>query len=69
MNLIHLFRFVLFEFQSNYLTLIHLQSQVLSFSEVSKIREEIRLPTADDILAHLANDVGFKNNKNIYIFE
>jgi hypothetical protein len=28
---------------------------VLSFSEVSKIRQEVQLPTADDIMAHLAN--------------
>jgi len=30
-------------------------SQVLSFSEVSKVRAEIRLPTADDLLAHSHN--------------
>ncbi|CAF0865531.1 unnamed protein product [Adineta ricciae] len=30
-------------------------SEVLSFNEVTKIREEIQLPTADDIVAHLAN--------------
>ncbi|CAF0836206.1 unnamed protein product [Rotaria sp. Silwood1] len=30
-------------------------SPVLSFSEVSKIRTEIQLPTADDIIAHLKN--------------
>ncbi|CAF3516003.1 unnamed protein product [Rotaria sp. Silwood1] len=30
-------------------------SPVLSFSEVSKVRAEIRLPTADDLLAHSNN--------------
>jgi proteasome activator subunit 3 (PA28 gamma) len=30
-------------------------SPVLSFSEVSKIRKEVQLPTADDIIAHLTN--------------
>jgi len=30
-------------------------SQVLSFSEVSKVRAEIRLPTADDLLTHSHN--------------
>lgn len=34
---------------------IFLQSEVLSFNEVTKIRAEIQLPTADDIVAHLAN--------------
>ncbi|CAF0798164.1 unnamed protein product [Adineta steineri] len=34
-------------------------SEALSFNEVSKIRAEVQLPTADDIIAHLTN------NKNI----
>lgn len=36
---------------------LSLQSQVLSFSEVSKVRAEIRLPTADDLVAH-SNSIG-----------
>ena len=32
--------------------LLCFKSQVLSFSEVSKVRSEIRLPTADDLLTH-----------------
>ncbi|CAF4680313.1 unnamed protein product, partial [Rotaria magnacalcarata] len=34
-------------------------SPMLSFSQVSKVRTEIQLPTADDIIAHL------KHGKNI----
>ncbi|CAF5205515.1 unnamed protein product, partial [Rotaria magnacalcarata] len=34
-------------------------SPMLSFSQVSKVRTEIQLPTADDIIAHL------KDGKNI----
>jgi hypothetical protein len=45
-----------------------LQSQALSFSEVSKIRAEVQLPTADDIVAHLTNrshtDVELKEHHN-----
>jgi hypothetical protein len=41
--------------------LIFLQSPVLSFSEVPQIRAEVQLPTADDIIAHLAN----RNNTNL----
>jgi hypothetical protein len=36
---------------------IFLKSQVLSFSEVTKVRAEIRLPTADDLLAY-SNNIG-----------
>jgi hypothetical protein len=64
-NLIHLFQFVIL-FQSNhYYLILSLQSPVLSFSEVSKIRKEVQLPTADDIIAHLTNgntnDVDLEN--------
>jgi hypothetical protein len=36
--------------------LIPTQTDVLSFNGVSKIRAEIRLPTADDIVAYPTND-------------
>jgi hypothetical protein len=42
-----------------------LKSPVLSFSEVSKVRAEIRLPTADDLLAH-SNYIGFGDVSFIY---
>jgi hypothetical protein len=58
-----LFQFVIL-FQSNHhlLFIISFQSPVLSFSEVSKIREEVQLPTPDDIIAHLTN--GNTTNSN-----
>jgi hypothetical protein len=54
-----LFQFVI-NFNLIISNFIYLQSPVLSFNEVSKIRAEIQLPTADDIIAHLANT----NNTN-----
>jgi hypothetical protein len=34
------------------------KSQVLSFSEVFKVRADISLPTADDLIAH-SNNIGY----------
>ncbi len=62
-NSIHSFRFVFFSTE-NFIELsylVFLQSPVLSFSEVPQIRAEVQLPTADDIIAHLAN----RNNTNL----
>ncbi|UJR29965.1 hypothetical protein I4U23_017512 [Adineta vaga] len=38
-------------------------SQVLSFSEVTKVRAEIQLPTADDLVAH-SNNIGFGDDRH-----
>jgi len=40
-------------------------SQVLSFSEVTKVRAEIRLPTADDLLEH-SNNIGSGDDRHNY---
>ena len=39
----------------HYFSFFLIQSPILSFNEVSKIRDHIQLPTADDIIAHLTN--------------
>ncbi|CAF1381435.1 unnamed protein product, partial [Adineta ricciae] len=38
-------------------------SQVLSFSEVTKVRAEIQLPTADDLVAH-SNNIGSGDDRH-----
>jgi len=38
-------------------------SPVLSFSEVIKVRSEIRLPTADDLIAH-SNKLGYGDERH-----